>query len=71
MKKRRRFKQTRTLEERLLLDSEQLREQARTLAPGPTRDRVFKRIQQNETAIDLCERLNVPAEQTPMQALRR
>jgi hypothetical protein len=67
MKKRRRFKQTLTLEERLLRDSEQLREQAKMLGPGPTRNHLLKRIQQNETAVALCEHLNAPATRAPVQ----
>ena len=42
MKKRRRFKQTLTLEERLLRDSEQLREQVKMLEPGPARNHLLK-----------------------------
>ena len=70
MKKRRRFKQTLTLEERLLRDSEQLREQAKMLGPGPARNHLLKRIQQNETAVALCEQLNVPATRALVQTLR-
>jgi hypothetical protein len=70
MKKRPRFKQTLTLEERLLRDSEQLREQVKMLGPGPARNHLLKRIQQNETAVALCEQLNVPATRASVQTLR-
>jgi hypothetical protein len=71
MQKRRRFKQTLTLQERLLQDSEQLREQAKMLNPGPARDHAVKRIQQNETAMDLCEMLDLPPMRAPVRALRK
>ena len=60
MTKRRRFKQTLTLEERLAEDTEQLREQAKLLPPGNTLDQVLKRIRQNETAANMTEWLNSP-----------
>jgi hypothetical protein len=70
MKKRRRFKQTLTLEERLLRDSEQLREQAKMLGPGPARNHLLQRIQQNETAVALCEQLNSRVVRASVQTLR-
>ena len=58
--KRRRFKQTMSLEERLFGDIEQLREQAKVLSPGAVRDHVLRRIRQNETAIHMSECLSSP-----------
>lgn len=60
MQKRRRFKQTSTLRERLLADTEHLREQAGMLPQGQIRDHVMRRIRQNEAAADLCEMLDAP-----------
>ena len=63
--KRRRFKQTQSLEERLAEDTANLREQIKLLPHGPTRDHVLRRIRQNETAMELSERLRSPALQPP------
>jgi hypothetical protein len=65
MQKRRRFKQTLTLEERLAEDTELLREQAKTLQPGTALDHVLKRIRQNETAAHLSEWLTSPGLRPP------
>lgn len=66
MTKRRRFKQTLPLEERLAEDTEQLREQAKLLPPGNTLDQVLKRIRQNETAAHMSEWLNSPGLKSPI-----
>ncbi|WP_084030602.1 hypothetical protein [Bradyrhizobium paxllaeri] len=58
--KRRRFKQTLSLEERLSEDTEQLREQARMLPPGAVRDHVLRRISQNEAAAHMSGWLSSP-----------
>ena len=63
MQKRRRFKQAQSLEERLAQDTEQLREEAKTLPPGRTRELIMRRITQNEAAYHLCEVLRSPAAQ--------
>ena len=65
MPKRRRFKQTSTLEERLAEATEQLRQQAKILKPGPALDQVNKRIRQNETAANMTEWLNSPGLKAP------
>jgi len=62
-KRRRRFKQTSTLEERLAEDTRQLQAQASSLPPGPALNHLNKRVQQNQAAIDLCERLRLPPAQ--------
>ena len=54
-KKRRRFKQTQTLQERLAEDTVELREQLKLLPRGPTRDHVLRRIRQNETAMEMSD----------------
>jgi hypothetical protein len=58
--KRRRFKQTKSLEERLAEDTARLREQATMLPAGRMLELVQRRIVQNEAASDLCERLRSP-----------
>ena len=50
MLKRRRFKQTSSLSERLVHNVEHLEAQLATLPPGPERKLVIKRMRQNETA---------------------
>ena len=53
--KRRRFKQTHSLEERLAQDTAQLLEQANGLPAGAAKQRIMRRISQNEAATDMCE----------------
>ena len=65
MTRRRRFKQILTLEDRLAEDTEQLREQAKMLSPGPALDQINRRIRQNETAAHMSEWLTSPGLQSP------
>ena len=58
--KRRRFKQTHTLQERLAEDTERLLEQAKVLPLGSDRSNIDRRITQNKAAIQLCEMLKSP-----------
>jgi hypothetical protein len=58
--KRRRFKQTHSLQERLAEDTERLLEQAQVLPLGPDRSKIDRRITQNNAAIQLCEMLRSP-----------
>ena len=58
--KRRRFKQTHSLEERLAQDTAKLRKQANKLPPGPAQEDIERRIRQNEAATDFCEMLRSP-----------
>ena len=60
IKKRRRFKQTSTLEERLAAEAIHLREQAALLPPGPLRKEVLRKAQQCETGIHMSEWLRSP-----------
>ncbi|WP_084030361.1 hypothetical protein [Bradyrhizobium paxllaeri] len=66
MRKRRRFTQTSTLEQRLAEDTAQLHAQAETLEPGLARDNVLRRIRQNETAIHISEWLASPGLKAPI-----
>ena len=59
-KRRRRLKQIKTLEERLADEAKELRKVAEMLPPGPTRERVLQRAQQDETAIYMQQWLRSP-----------
>ena len=65
MTKRRRFKQTTSLTERLIENVEQLRAQLAELPPGPERDNMVKRIRQSETAAHIEDWLRSPGLQPP------
>jgi len=62
--KRRRFKQTHCLQERLADDTERLIEQAKVLPPGHGRSEILRRITQNKAAIQVCEMLGSPRMQS-------
>ena len=52
--KRRRFKQTVSLQERLLAFANELREKAAVTPAGPERDDLLNRASQADGALDLC-----------------
>jgi hypothetical protein len=58
--RRRRVKQTYSLQERLAADTERLLEQAEVLPLGPGRLEIVRRITQNKAAIQVCEMLGSP-----------
>jgi hypothetical protein len=60
MLRRRRFKQTQSLQERLIQEAKRLYDEARLLPPGPVRDAALKRARQAEAAAHLDEWLNSP-----------
>jgi hypothetical protein len=60
MKKRRRFKQTKTLEVRLAEEARRLREQAQMLPCGRLREEVERRAVQVEAACEVAELLRAP-----------
>jgi hypothetical protein len=60
MQKRRRFKQTTTLEERLAGRAMRLREEAGSLPPGPARAAIEGRARQADAAAHLSEWLTTP-----------
>jgi hypothetical protein len=62
--KRRRFKQTHSLQERLAEDTERLLEQEQVLPLGLERSTIDRRIKQNRAAIQLCEMLRSPRMQS-------
>jgi hypothetical protein len=65
MPRRRRIKQTQTLEERLADEAKELRTMAETLPPGSKRDMVLRKAQQDETAAHMTEWLNSPGLKPP------
>jgi hypothetical protein len=57
----RRFKQIRSLEERLADEAKSLREQAEMLPPGAVREAVLRKARQAETGSHVSEWLKSPA----------
>ena len=60
MQKRRRFKQTTTLGERLAKQARRLREEARSLPSGPARTAIERRARQADAAAHLNQWLTSP-----------
>ncbi len=65
MQQRRRFKQTKPLEERLADQAQRLREQAKLLPPGAVRDATLRRARQAETGSHMSEWLRSPGLRAP------
>ena len=65
MQKRRRFKQSMSLEERLADETAQLREQVKLMPHGPPRDVLLRKIRQNETASQVSDWLGSPGLKAP------
>lgn len=65
MQRRRRFKQTVPLEQRLAEEAQRLRERAKSLPPGPQREDVLRRARQAETGSHMSEWLRSPGLQPP------
>nr|WP_144441775.1 hypothetical protein [Bradyrhizobium sp. CCGE-LA001] len=65
MIRRRRFKQTKSLKERLLEEAHTLLEEARLLPHGPVRDAALKRARQAEAAAHMDDWLNSPGLRPP------
>ncbi|WP_080134367.1 hypothetical protein [Bradyrhizobium sacchari] len=65
MQRRRRFKQTVSLEERLSQEAERLREEAKSLPPGPQRDDAIRKARQAEIGSHMSEWLRSPGLQPP------
>ena len=62
---RRRFKQIRSLEERLSDHAERLREEAKLRPPGVARDELIRKARQAETGSHLIEWLSSPGLRPP------
>ena len=65
MASRRLFKQTESLQRRLIAEATSLREQAKLLAPGAVRDALLRKARQTETASQINAWLNSPGLQAP------
>jgi hypothetical protein len=65
MQKRRRFKQSSSLKERLFSFAKEMREKASHLTPGPEHDDLIRRAQQADTASHLDDWANSPGLQPP------
>lgn len=65
MQKRRRFKQTLSLGDRLAEEAQRLRQQAASLSHGAERDELLRKARQNETAINVDQWLASPGLQPP------
>lgn len=62
---RRRFKQTKTLAERLADEAARLRAEARALAPGRRREMLLRRARQDETAMQIEAWIHSPGLRAP------
>jgi hypothetical protein len=65
MLKRRRFKQTETLDERLAKEAEKLKAQLQTMPPGLERDHLVRKARQAETASQMNDWLRSPGLRSP------
>jgi hypothetical protein len=62
---RRRFKQTKSLEERLAEEAKRLGEEAKLLPPGAVREALLRRARQAETGSHMSEWLSPPGLRPP------
>ncbi|MBR1174361.1 hypothetical protein JQ617_10390 [Bradyrhizobium sp. KB893862 SZCCT0404] len=65
MLRRRRFRQTRTLNERLEDEAKRLRAEARGLPPGRRREMLLRRARQDEMAMQIDAWLHSPGLRAP------
>ncbi|WFU75351.1 hypothetical protein [Bradyrhizobium sp. CB2312] len=65
MLKRRRFKQTKTLDQRLAEEVMRLRDEARALPPGRSREMLLRKARQDEAAIQIEAWLRSPGLRAP------
>ena len=65
MIKRRRFKQTESLHDRLQVFANDVRAQAAELPPGTERDELLRKVRQADTASHLHELVNSPGLRPP------
>jgi hypothetical protein len=64
-KRRRRFKNLVTLQDRIVARANEVRAQAAALPPGPDREMLLKKVQQAETAMNLQNWANSPGLRPP------
>ncbi|GLR97921.1 MULTISPECIES: hypothetical protein [Bradyrhizobium] len=65
MQTRRRFKQTKTLSDRLADEAARCRAEARTLTPGRRREMLLRQARQDETAMQIEAWLRSPGLRAP------
>ncbi|WFU82097.1 hypothetical protein QA645_04915 [Bradyrhizobium sp. CIAT3101] len=65
MTKRKRIKQTESLEKRLSKEAQRLHAKAKLLRPGAVRDSVIRKARQAETGVQISEWLKPPGLQLP------
>ena len=65
---RRRFKQTKSLEERLAEEAKRLRDEAKLLPPGAVREALLRRARQAESGSHMTEWLTSPGRRPPKHA---
>ena len=65
MQKRRRFKQSKSLKERLVEEAASCRAQAKLLQPGAVREALIRKARQADTAAHIDEWLRSPDLQPP------
>jgi hypothetical protein len=65
MTERRRFKQSRSLKDRLIAFAAEARNKAAQLTPGTEREDLLKKARQADTAAHLVELVNSPGLQPP------
>lgn len=63
--KRNRTKQIKSLEERLMSEAKQLRQQAAQLPPGIERDRLLRKARQDDTAAYMATWIGSPGLRSP------
>jgi hypothetical protein len=69
MMKRRRFKQTTTLAERLTQQADRLRKRAGSLSPGPEQTLLWRKVRQAETALRIEAWLVAPGDHPPSEEI--
>jgi hypothetical protein len=69
VKRRRRFKQTTSLAQRLTEEALRLRDRARRLAPGPEQTQLWRKVCQTEAALRIAEWLASPGVPPPTNAM--
>lgn len=69
VQRRRRFKQTTTLAQRLTEQASRLRDRATTLSPGQEQSLLWRKVHQAETALRIEEWLTAPGAATPANVI--
>jgi hypothetical protein len=69
VKRRRRFKQTTTLAQRLTEQASSLRDRATMLSPGQEQSLLWRKIHQAETALRIDEWLSAPGSTLPTNVM--